>query len=108
MENFTNKELANKAVRSFLEHSEDDYVSFLRAGVRDDLRKQMKTLMAQRLIECRKEKKYTQKDIADYLGMSPPGVASWEQGVCQPSIDHLYLLAKLYKKSMEYMCGEEK
>lgn len=59
------------------------------------------------LIECRKEKDLTQKELAKIIDSKETTVASWEQGKSLPSIDMLYRLSKLYGKSMNYMYGEE-
>lgn len=60
------------------------------------------------LIECRKEKGLTQKELAKAIDSKETTVASWEQGKSLPSIQMLYRLAKYYNKSIGYMYGEEK
>ncbi len=59
------------------------------------------------LIECRKEKEVSQKELATVIGSKETTVASWEQGKSLPSIDMLYRLSKYYGKSMNYMYGEK-
>lgn len=59
------------------------------------------------LIDCRREKDLTQKELAKIIDSKETTVASWEQGKSLPSIDMLYKLAKLYGKTMNYMYGEE-
>lgn len=58
------------------------------------------------LIECRREKDISQKELAEIIGSKETTVASWEQGRSLPSIDMLYRLAKYYNKSLDYMYGE--
>lgn len=60
------------------------------------------------LIQCRKEKGITQKELAQVLGSRKTTIASWEQGLSMPSVDMLYRLAKYYNKTMDYMYGDEK
>lgn len=60
------------------------------------------------LIECRREKGLTQKELAKAIDSKETTVASWEQGKSLPSIQMLYRLAKYYNKSIGYMYGEEK
>ena len=59
------------------------------------------------LIECRKEKGLTQAELADYLGLKPTTIASWEQGKSLPNIQTLYRLAIYYNKKIAYMFGEK-
>lgn len=59
------------------------------------------------LIECRKEKGISQKELAQVVDLKETTVASWEQGKSLPSIDMLYKLAKYYNKTMNYMYGEQ-
>ena len=54
------------------------------------------------LIRLRKEKGYSQRDIADAIGRKAPSVASWEQGISLPDIPTLYRLSILFGRSMDY------
>lgn len=58
------------------------------------------------LINLRKKKGLTQGDIADEIGKTKTGVASWEQGLSLPDTTTLYLLSKFYKVPMEYFYEE--
>lgn len=58
------------------------------------------------LINLRKKKGLTQGDIADEIGKTKTGVASWEQGLSLPDITILYELSKFYKVPMEYFYEE--
>jgi transcriptional regulator with XRE-family HTH domain len=60
------------------------------------------------LIECRKEKGLSQRELAQKIDSKETTVASWEQGKSLPSIDMLYKLSKFYGKSIGYMYGEGK
>ena len=68
---------------------------------------EVRTKVMNVLIECRKEKGISQKELANVVDSEETTVASWEQGKSLPSIDMLYRLAKYYNKSMDYMYGEQ-
>ena len=59
------------------------------------------------LIECRKEKGISQRQLAKDIDSKETTVASWEQGKSLPSIDMLYRLSKYYGKTIGYMYGEK-
>jgi len=63
-------------------------------------------VLANRFKGLRAEKGYTQKDVADLLGISPTAVASWEQERNNPNLDTLVRIAKLFDVSNA--AGEEK
>lgn len=46
---------------------------------------------------CRRRQKLTQEQIADYLGVTPPAVNKWENGISYPDITLLAPLARLLK-----------
>ena len=60
-----------------------------------------------KLIECRKERHLNQTEVGLIVGKKKTTVASWEQGQTMPDAETLYLLAKYYGKSMNFMYGEE-
>ena len=47
------------------------------------------------------KKKLRQSDIAKLLNISTTGYASWEQGKCEPNIDHIKNICKLYDISSD-------
>ena len=56
----------------------------------------------------RKEKNYTQKDLADKLGVTDRAISKWERGVGCPDISYLEDLSKLLNISgVELLRGEE-
>lgn len=62
-------------------------------------------MLKKRLKELRKEKGLYQKDIAEILGITKTGYASYEQGISKPSIDYLLILASFYNVSTDYLLG---
>ena len=49
------------------------------------------------LKKIRKEKGFTQGEIASYLNISRQAISQWERGISYPDMDNLILLCKLYK-----------
>lgn len=68
---------------------------------------EVRTKVMNILVECRKEKGISQKELAKIIDSKETTVASWEQGKSLPSVDMLYRLAKYYEKTMDYMYGDE-
>jgi len=58
-----------------------------------------------RLKDLRKQKKLTQGDLAELMGMSQATVASWEKGTRKPDIDALLQLAGILGCSVDYLLG---
>lgn len=56
----------------------------------------MKLTTGEFLAACRKEKGYTQQEVADRLGVSNKTVSSWETGASSPDLSMLPRLAELY------------
>jgi len=68
---------------------------------------QLRTLIQNRIKDCRNEIGITQTELGKLIGKSKTGVAAWEQGDSLPSPDELYQLAKIFNKSINYMYGED-
>lgn len=58
-----------------------------------------------RLSSLRKEKKKTQQDLADYLGLSRPAYTAYERGNRQPDYDILQKIADYFDVSVDYLLG---
>ena len=54
----------------------------------------------------RKSHKYTQKDLAELLGVKPTTVASWEQGRNKPLMDKVTKLSNLFEISPTELIGK--
>ena len=57
--------------------------------------------------ELRKDKGLTQKQLAELINKSPTGVASWEQGLSEPSVNDIRSLCKIFEVSSYYLLGLE-
>lgn len=62
-------------------------------------------MLTQRLMKLRKEKKKTQDDVANFLGISRPAYGNYENGKREPDIETLTKLADYFDVSMDYLIG---
>jgi len=58
-----------------------------------------------RIKELRKEKKLTQQEVADAMGVSRRGFQKWENGDSQLKPDKIKQLAKYFEVSEAYLLG---
>lgn len=56
-----------------------------------------------RLFEERKRTNFTQKDIADAIGVSSQWYGKVERGLCRPSIEMLYALEEMFDFDITYI-----
>jgi transcriptional regulator with XRE-family HTH domain len=57
--------------------------------------------------EKRKEKKITQQELADFIGVSKASVSKWETGQTYPDITLLPLIAAYFDISIDFLMGYE-
>ena len=67
----------------------------------------MKETFGQRLSRLRKEKGFTQEDIASQVTISPQAVSKWENDISSPDISTLGQLADLLGVSVDELLGRE-
>ena len=58
-----------------------------------------------RLTNIRRSKGFTQKQVADGLGISEVGLQNYENGRRKPAFDVLIALADFYDVSLDYLVG---
>lgn len=58
-----------------------------------------------RLSELRILKGISQKDLAEYFGMSPGNLCDWEKGRSEPDIAALIKRANFFGESIDYLIG---
>lgn len=63
--------------------------------------------IANRLQTLRKEKWYSQEQLALELGISRQAVSKWERAESSPDTDNLICLAKLYNVSLDYLLSTD-
>ena len=61
--------------------------------------------MGDKLKTLRLERKLTQKQLADRIGLAVSAVSSYESGVRYPSYDVLIKLARIFHVSTDYLLG---
>ncbi|SDX61483.1 helix-turn-helix domain-containing protein [Salimicrobium album] len=61
--------------------------------------------VSERLKLLRKQNKYSQKQIGEFLGISESGYGYYEQGRNEPSIDMINKLADKYDVTADYLLG---
>lgn len=60
---------------------------------------------SERLIELRKARNLTQKQVYEGIGMSMLGYQRYEYGEREPSYQKLIALADHFDVSLDYLCG---
>lgn len=60
-----------------------------------------------RLKSLRQKNHYSQKQVADFLGISASIVSGYEQGARTPSVEVLLSFSYLYKCSTDYLLGKD-
>ena len=55
----------------------------------------------------RKDRKMSQEELADAVGVSRQAVAKWELGLSYPDIDNLILLSELYQVTIDRLLKED-
>lgn len=67
----------------------------------------MSKVFGDRLKELRKEKGYSQNDIANYFNVSKMTISSWELDKQEPCIEDIKKLAAILEVSTDYLLGYE-
>ncbi len=63
----------------------------------------MEESVVERIFEIMKEKKITQQQLADYLGVGQSTVATWKKRDCPPPINYLTKISQLLGVSIDYL-----
>lgn len=61
--------------------------------------------IADRIKELRKQRHYTQKELAELINVKPTTVSGWELGRNEPSIETIKKLSKILGVSFNYLAG---
>jgi transcriptional regulator with XRE-family HTH domain len=61
----------------------------------------------ERLARMRLAAGLTQREAAQALGIKSPSVAQWESGRSRPDLERLPVLARIYKVTIEELCGAD-
>ncbi|MBE7075177.1 MAG: helix-turn-helix transcriptional regulator [Clostridiales bacterium] len=60
-----------------------------------------------KLKELRKEKRLSQKQVAEIVNYSQNLISSWEHGLREPSLEALITLANFFNVSVDYLIGND-
>ena len=66
------------------------------------------TKIKERLKRLRKENGVSQKEVADYIGVSVSAYSNYEQGIREPLLDVLLKLSNFFDTTCDYLLGKEK
>lgn len=58
-----------------------------------------------RIKRIREDRNYSQREIAEILGISRRTYSDYERGILRIPVDHLITLARHYDVSMDYITG---
>ena len=64
-------------------------------------------MLQEKLQMLRKERKLSQEELADYIGVSRQAVAKWELGSSYPDIENLIRLSDLFKVTVDRLIKDE-
>lgn len=64
-----------------------------------------KQIFIQRLKTLRKEKGFSQPELAEILGKTKGALGHWESGTREPGLDIIYKLSEIFNVSVDYMLG---
>ena len=65
----------------------------------------MRDVLAKRLKQCRKEKGYTQREVAIYCDIAEKTYQNYELMTREPKLDVLLKIAALFHVSLDYLVG---
>ena len=60
-------------------------------------------LIGDKLIQPRREKGYSQEQLANILNVSRQAVSKWEAGNSTPELDKIIILADIFNVSVDYL-----
>ena len=65
----------------------------------------MQEILSQRLRECRKEGRYTQREVSIYCDLTEKAYQNYELGTHEPKLSIIMRIAEFYKVSIDYLVG---
>lgn len=65
----------------------------------------MKTILAERLRQCRREKRMTQSQVAIYCDITEKTYQNYELMTREPKLEILVKIADLFEVSLDYLAG---
>lgn len=65
----------------------------------------MRNLFPQRLTELLETNHISKRKLAKEIGVSAMSVSDWSTGKVQPTAENIYLIAKYFNESADYLLG---
>lgn len=62
----------------------------------------VKDNIAKNIAQLRKEKKWTQADLANKLNYTDKAISKWERGESTPDVDVIYEMSKIFEVTVDY------
>lgn len=62
-------------------------------------------LLSQRILQLRKERGLSQKELGEAVGLSHKAISTIESGTCSTTIEKLVALARFFGVSTDYLLG---
>lgn len=72
-----------------------------------EIEKTKNDLIVEKIKSARKERQYTQKDLAERLKKTPAAISDLERGKVQVTAEDLYTISDFLNKPIEYFYGED-
>ena len=64
-------------------------------------------IFADKIIQLRKERNWSQEELASQLGVSRQSISKWESGSSLPDLDKIIKLSQFFDVSTDYLLKEE-
>jgi transcriptional regulator with XRE-family HTH domain len=64
-------------------------------------------IIGQRIRELRKSKDVTQRELADYLGVTPKTISFYEKGARSPNHELLVKISNFFHEPIDYLLGQD-
>lgn len=64
-------------------------------------------ILGEKIIQMRKQKEWSQEELASQLGISRQSVSKWESGASIPELDKIVSMSRLFGVSTDYLLKEE-
>lgn len=65
----------------------------------------MNIILSQRLRQCRKDRKFSQREVGIYCDITEHAYQNYELGTREPKVSILMRIAEFYKVSLDYLVG---
>ncbi|MBR5329621.1 MAG: helix-turn-helix transcriptional regulator, partial [Firmicutes bacterium] len=60
-------------------------------------------MLADRIMELRKKKGWSQEELGECLGVSRQSVSKWETGLSQPDLDNILQMSEVFGVTTDYL-----